>query len=93
MTGSYLNARRAAEYVGYEPGSGPAGKDKAMRAFYAFVRRHKVETKHLGRRLLFRQRDLDRAIERCTDDATDTRFARMEALARQHARGEISRVS
>jgi hypothetical protein len=92
----YLNARQAAAYVGYEPGVDgegqplPTADDKAMRAFYQFVRRHKVETKRAGRRLLFRKSSLDRAIERSTEAYADARspMERMEELARKHARGE-----
>jgi hypothetical protein len=89
-----LNARQAAAYVGYEPGVDaqgqplPWGQDKAMRAFYAFVRRHAVETKRCGRRLRFSRLALDRAIDRCTDTAQQDRLERMAALGRQHARGE-----
>lgn len=83
----YLNARQAAIYVGYEPGAGPRRTDKAMRAFYAFVRRHKVQTKRRGRSLLFRERDLDRAIDACTDAEQRERFDRMASLAREYARG------
>ena len=84
----YLNARQAAAYVGYEPTGGPTTGDKAMDAFYHFVRRHHVETHRRGRRLLFLRSDLDRAIGRCTDAQQQGKFDRMETLARQHARGE-----
>jgi hypothetical protein len=93
----YLNARAAARYVGYEPAvdaSGkpvPAHKDPQMRAFYDFIRRHHVEKTHRGRKLLFRQRWLDRALGRCDDaqqQAQRDRLQHMGDLARRHARGE-----
>jgi hypothetical protein len=93
----YLNARQAAEYIGYQPSGGPAGTDKAMRAFYAFVRNKKIPAKRLGRKgLRFRRADLDRALDRATeehDQQHQERLARMEALARKHARGEELRES
>lgn len=94
MGEGFLNARQAAAYIGYEPGVDsdgrprPTSQDKAMRAFYEFVRRHRVETHHRGRRLLFRRVDLDRAINRCTDARQHSALEEMEELARRHARGE-----
>lgn len=90
---AYLNARQAAAYVGYEPGVDaegqpvPSHKDKAMRAFYKFVARHRVDTKRRGRSLLFERAALDAAIGKCTDDRMD-RLERMRDLGRRHARGE-----
>lgn len=94
----YLDARDAARYVGYKPAVDkrgtaiPAHKDPQMWAFYAFVRRHHVETRRRGRRLLFRRSWLDRALDRCTEDQQAQqreRLAAMADLARRHARGEI----
>ena len=84
---SYLDARAAAAFVGYDV---EADARHAVCAFYAFVRRHGVPTLHRGRRLLFRRADLVRAVE--GDDAAKRceRLERMEVLARQHARGEES---
>lgn len=86
----YLNARQAAAYVGYEPSATTSARDdKAMRAFYQFVRDHHVTTHHRGRRLLFLRADLDRAIGRCTDavaaSAMDDRLKAMEELGRRQA--------
>jgi hypothetical protein len=87
----YLNARKAAAYVGYEPNGGPARHDNELKAFYAFVRRYRVETKRRGRGprapLLFKRESLDRAIEACSQ-ASRTPLEEMEELARRHARGE-----
>jgi hypothetical protein len=95
----FMNSRAAAKHVGYEPGADadgrplPTDKDKAMRAFYEFARRAGIEKHYRGRgrnrRLLFLRRDLDRAISRDTDAQHQSRFERMETLAREHARGEV----
>jgi hypothetical protein len=86
MREPYLNARDAAEYVGYKPSGAPADEDRQMWAFYAFVRRHKVVTQRLGRSLRFTRADLDDAVKKSTDEHM-TKLERMEALAREHARG------
>lgn len=93
--GGYLDARAAAEYLGFRPGPErdanghriPARKDLGLRAFWHFVRTHNVPIKFAGRLARFRRVDLELAIERSTDDRAD-KLQRMEALGRQHARGE-----
>jgi hypothetical protein len=94
----YLDVRAAAEYVGYTPAKDalgrwiPAHKDRQIRCFYEWVRRHDVQTAYRGRRLLFRRSWLDRALDRCTEDQQAQQRDRREAmadLARRHARGEI----
>jgi len=89
MVEGFLNARRAAAYVGYEPGTrfNAKGHDLEMRAFYEFVRRHGVANTRRGRRLVFRRVELDRALGRCTEEAQHGRL-NMAELARRHARGE-----
>lgn len=86
----FLNARQAAAYVGYEPGSGPARTDKAIKAFYAWVARHRVTSHRRGRVLLFTRTDLDVAIGHSTDAhlARQNRLEQIEELARRDARGE-----
>jgi hypothetical protein len=87
MAEVYLNARKAAEYVGYDVGPGPSRTDRGMRAFYELVRRHRVAKHRIGRRLMFKQTDLDAAAAAASEPAAVDPFARMEALARAHARG------
>lgn len=89
----YLNAADAAAYVGYKPGTrfNRRRQDMELRAFYAFVDRHQVVTKHRGRRLLFSKPDLDRAVDASTEQH-EGRIAAMEELGRRHARGELRAV-
>jgi hypothetical protein len=98
MRRKYLNARQAAEYVGYEPGVDAAGKplpvseDKQMRAFYAWVRDHKVLKKRRGRTLLFLEYDLDCAIDASTE-AGNTSLEQLAELARRGIRVRDRRSS
>lgn len=94
----WLTTREAAHHVGYRPGVDGDGNplrlrdDKEVLAFYAWARRSRVPKKRRGRTgLLFKRHDLDRALERCTTEVEqgDSRFDRMETMARAHARGEV----
>jgi hypothetical protein len=86
MAEVYLNARKAAEYLGYEVGTGP--RDKGLRAFYELVRRHRVTKHRIGSRLLFKQAELDAVVNRTDSEKQASAFTRMEELARADARGE-----
>lgn len=91
----YLDARAAAEYVGFRPGPErdadgnrvPARKDLALRAFWHFVRKHHVPVKRAGKLARFRAIDLELAVERSTDEHGD-KVQQMEELGRRHASGE-----
>lgn len=96
MKERWISARRAAEFLGYEPGDGPSHRDPAMRAFYEFVRRHRhrIVTKKVGRLLRFRESSLEAAIDAFTTEAdrkrSRSRFEEMQQRAREHARGVTS---
>lgn len=82
----WLPARRAAEHVGYEPGPGPSRRDPAMRAFYAFVQRHRhrIRTKKFGALLRFKESDLDRVMDEFADaDDRTRRQSRIDEAARR----------
>ena len=85
---SFVNARTAARFVGFEPGEGAARRDPAMRAFYAWVEVARVPKHRRGQRcLVFRLSELEAAITAAADIAdapgADS-FSKMEALARAH---------
>lgn len=85
MNDGYLNARQAAEHVGYDPAR--------PRAFFAWVRRNHVQTyaADASGGVRFKRIDLDRVIQRNTEEYLRTRETRLEFLRRlavAHARGE-----
>ena len=83
---SFVSARTAARFVGFEPGEGAARRDPAMRAFYAWVEVARVPKHRRGERcLVFRLSELEAAITASeTADTGAGSLTRMEALAREH---------
>lgn len=87
----FVNARRAAEFAGYDPS---VDERRAVRAFNAWIRKKGIRTYHRNGTQVFKRRDLERAIEEESEAYEAERLSRRERIrlaGQLAARGEDAR--